>query len=84
MMYPEHYIWRPGSGLPGGRWRLWKEANPAGSQEYQTLSGRTWYCFSFEAARRKADEVNALEAAKALELCKQRQAFDPLAGKPAS
>lgn len=82
MICRENYIWRPASGLPGGRWRLWKESNPSGQKEYQTSNGHTWYCFSYEAARKKADKINALENA-ALELCKQ-QAFNPLTDRPAS
>jgi hypothetical protein len=59
--YSEYHMWRPASAVPGGRWRLWKESNPAGSREYRTASGRIWYCFSHEVARRKADEVNKRE-----------------------
>ncbi len=55
--------WHPASGYRTAsgksKWRCWNESLPLGEKELLTRNGRVWLCDSFEAAKKKCDQLNS-------------------------
>ncbi len=57
-----HSKWRPASGHPSGKWRVWKEyPNP---QELEGSKGKLLLFKSYESAQKRADYLNSQSNSK--------------------